>query len=180
MKRLALAATLLAASTGVASAGSYLGIGIGTAPTTHSDDTTLGNDGRSGRLILGQSFSRLAIEGSYQGFTVADMAGLTYDTRQLGVAAKLNFPLQDRFEAYGRFGLQRTWVSANQDRGDSASGDGYLVGGGIEYKVNLGIGGGSLWMDYSYNKAGLVHDDAMSTKSDLTSRMWMLGVSVGI
>lgn len=179
MKSVVLAASILAASSGVASAGGYLGIGIGTAPTAHSDDTMLGNDGRSGRLVLGQRFGNLAIEGSLTGFTLADQRGNTFDTRQLGVAGKLNLPLQDRFEAYGRFGLQRTWVSANQAGVDS-SGDGYLMGAGIEYRINLGVGSGSLWMDYSYNNASLVSDGDAAMKSDLTTRMWMLGVTIGI
>ena len=180
MKSVVLAASLVAASGGVASAGGYLGIGIGTAPTAHSNDTMLGNDGRSGRLLLGQRFGNLGIEGSFTGYTLADMGGNTYDTRQLGIAGKLNLPLQDHFEAYGRIGMHRTWVSGNQDGTDSASGDGYLIGGGIEYRINLGVGGGSLWMDYSYNQASLVSDSVAATRSELSSRMWMLGVSIGI
>ena len=57
-------------------------------------------------------------------------------------------------------------------------GNGYLLGVGAEYRLDLTIASGSIFIDYTYNKAGF-QDDRMR-QIDLSSRMWTLGLSVGI
>ncbi len=64
MNRLSMAAVIVAAMGQVASAGTYLGLGIGTAANASADNVMMDGDGRSGRLMLGYRFSRIAIEGS--------------------------------------------------------------------------------------------------------------------
>src|SRR4051812_209393 len=107
-----LAVILVAASSSIASAGGYIGLGIGTAPAVGSDVTsidTLPSDGRSGKLLLGTRWGRISAEGAIQKFD------MTYSVYQASAAGKLNFPLGNGFEAFGRFGLQHTWMNHDQN-----------------------------------------------------------------
>jgi hypothetical protein len=54
-----------------------------------------------------------------------------------------------------------------------------LVGAGIEYKLNLGIGAGSLFLDYTISNALLEGEDPR-LKFDTTTRTWTLGITVGL
>src|SRR4051812_43537814 len=102
MIRFALTVTVLLAATATsASAGGYLGIGIGTSPPGAGDYGFVG-DGRSGRLELGYSLGRLAIEGSGTKLGLHSNDGYVYGGVSLGLAGKYNIPLGDHFEAFGR------------------------------------------------------------------------------
>lgn len=173
MKRVpVLAVIVLAASSGVASAGTYLGLGIGTGPAFDSDKVELESRGRSGRAILGSRWSKLSVEGSLGKYTLMNEA----DGYQASAAGKLNFPLGSGFEVFGKLGVQHTWLRTGDAMYD-ASGNGYLVGGGFEYRLNLGIGATSIWVDYQYSHADL---ESERKNYDLGARMWTLGLSVGI
>lgn len=185
MKRAALAVALVAASTGVTSAGGYIGLGIGTSPAlnvsneaTHRDFV---GDGRSGRLIGGFRFGRFAVEGSYGGADhgmQVESNGTYYpiELRQLSVSGKYNLPLSDGFEAYGRLGLQRTSLTLDGDDRFDASGSGLMAGIGMELRVP--VAGASIWIDYQYSRASLENDNGL-TKMDLHSRVWTVGATIG-
>lgn len=178
MKRVALALALVAATSSIASAGRYLGVGIGTNAVYESNDQ-LGDDGRSARLLGGMRWGRFSVEGMFSGYglALADRSGATpMDVYQLSIAGKLNLPLGSNFEAYGRAGLHHTRATGEIDTYD-ASGSGFLLGAGFEYRVRTGIGSGSLWVDYQVNKAELTGE---RFTFDTTTRQWTLGLSVGL
>ena len=181
--RTLIAIVLLAASATAGSAGTYVGLGIGTGATiTDSSGISYLSDSRSGRLTLGMSFGRISIEGAYTGYGVikgnaAD--GGQYDSRTVQAAAKLNYPLGDNFEVFGRGGLLRTWLNpAITTSNMSLTGDGYTLSAGFEYKLNLGVAGGAIFVDYSHNQATL--DDGTQHQVDQTASLWMLGVNLSI
>jgi|HubBroStandDraft_6_1064221.scaffolds.fasta_scaffold38591_2 hypothetical protein len=175
-----LAIAVLAATGPVASAGTYIGLGIGTAPSVGNDTITgAQNDGRSGRLLLGQSFGlpigRLAIEGEANRFSMI-LNGEGYDSTMLGVDLKYSLPLGNGFEAFGRLGLERSWLSANGDASDyEGSGDGYYVGLGFEYRIAIF---GSLFVDYERQSSTI--DSPTSTTYGQTAGMFTLGATINL
>ncbi|HTL32566.1 MAG TPA: outer membrane beta-barrel protein [Kofleriaceae bacterium] len=185
MKRVLLAAMIVAATSTVASAGTYVGLGIGTAPAT-SGDAALDENGRSLRAQLGYSFGHFAVEGVVNhanldgtpwGYTSpGDMSWTT-----LGVAAKYNIPLGDKFEGFGRLGVQRTFLSIENDPkfgSDDWAGSGLFGGGGFEYKMNLIAAGASIFVDYTIAHETLSSPKYMQETYGLTSRVWTLGATV--
>lgn len=182
MLRPVIALGLVMASVGSASAGKYVGLGIGTSPAT-SGEMDLDEGGRSGRLQLGFAFGRLAVEGLLGRATLMGRQNAYGEGREvtwtsLGVAGKLNIPLQDRFEVFGRLGMQRTWLRGPQDSTDR-SGDGLFGGAGVEYKIDIGLAGGSIFMDYTIARAALTADDVPDmTERTMTSRTWALGATL--
>jgi hypothetical protein len=180
MTRAAVLTTLLVVATGSAvSAGPYLGVGIGTNANLGGDRSQFTDDGgRSGRLMVGQKFGRFSIEGLGTRYGLLNQ-GEGYDGTSLGVAGKLNFPLGNNFEVFGRAGLQRTWLSPNRGQLASFDGNGYLVGGGFEYHLDLSmIGGGAIFVDYTRNSSGLTSDAGRQLNS--TASMWTLGITLAI
>ncbi len=182
MKRAVLAVALLAASSGVASAGGYIGLGIGPAPAVHAPDleNDLYQDGRSGRIILGASFGRLAIEGAVGKFDLVlsdrGASGSGYDVYQAQVSGKYTLPLQDGFGVYGRLGLHKQWFNNERSEFD-VEGSGLLLGAGFEYRFATGIGGASVFVDYQYSRAD-VSGERLDFGSTST-RMWTLGATIG-
>lgn len=179
MMRAALAVAFVAVTSSAASAGTYVGLGIGTNAISDDQDRLV-EDGRSGRLLLGMRFGQFSIEGMFSGYGVAlaDQSGNDpMDAYQFSIAGKFNLPLGSGFEAYGRAGLQHTRMSGGAVEDYDVDGNGFLVGAGFEYRLNLGIGSGSIWVDYQINKAELEGDRFMF---DATSRAWTLGLSIGI
>lgn len=185
MKRVLLATVIVAATASAASAGTYVGLGIGTGPAT-SGDAQLGEDGRSLRAQLGYSFGKFAVEGmvnhanldgSEWGYAAPGEMGWT----NLGVAGKLNLPLGDRFEAFGRLGVQRTFLTIDNDPrfgSDSWAGNGLYGGGGFEYRINLGPAGGSIFVDYTISHASISSPEYMQEEYGLTTRVWTLGATL--
>lgn len=74
-----------------------------------------------------------------------------------------------------RAGPERTWLNLGDDR-YNLSGNGFLVGAGFEYRLDLGSHA-SIFVDYTIHHATLA--DTRSTV-DETSRIWGLGFTVGI
>ena len=159
MNRAALALALVGASSTVASAGGYLGLGIGTGPALGSDaaETSLDAEGRSVRLLGGSRFGRFAIEGAIGQFDarLADNdLGQPYSTYQAQIAGKFHLPLDGNFGAFGKFGLQKLWFNNTRDRSDlDVEGSGWLLGGGFEYRFGGVLGSVSLFVDYQYSRA---------------------------
>ncbi len=177
-----LAIAVLAVTGPVASAGTYIGLGIGTAPSIGNDTIPRpANDGRSGRLLLGQSFQlpigRLAIEGEANRFDFL-FNGEGYDSTMLGVDLKYSFPLGNSFDVYGRAGLQRTWLSADDStRGIYAgAGDGLYFGLGFEYRIAVF---GSLFVDYE-RQSSTIDMDESSTSYGQTAGMFTLGATINL
>jgi hypothetical protein len=173
MKCAMLVVTGLALST-PALADGYLGLGLGTQPSVNDAMmSTAVPEGRSARGLAGVRLGNVALEGALNGFSVIADAE-DHNMYQLSAALKLSLPLGNHFEAFGRAGLERTWLSLGS--GD-LSGDGYLFGGGFEYRLSALIANASLFVDYNYHTATLEDGRRML---DVTSQSWGLGFTVGI
>jgi hypothetical protein len=169
MKSAALALLLV---TSTAHAGGYVGLGVGDGIGT-SGDLEYAAEGRTFKLIGGMRFGKLAIEGSGQRADVLMVApGRLYTMTQLGVAGKYSYPLSDGFEVYGKLGLNHISMSPKND-GLDGSGNGFLFGGGVEYRSKLPV---TFWVDYTVTSA----DVTIGADYSLTTRQWMLGASLGI
>jgi len=175
MKRACLATVLLVASMTHATAGGYVGLGIGTAPAMKDDDNVLDSDGRSGRVFLGSRWSQISLEGGLHKFDVVSPGRQPYELYQASVSGKASFPLGNGFEAFGRLGLQRTWL-VNPVGSFDKEGNGWLVAGGFEYRFDLAPTSLGLFIDYQFNKAKL---DGDRGELGVSSRMWTLGLSLG-
>lgn len=179
MFRTALALVLVAATASAASAGSYLGLGIGTAPATSTSTDLMATeaDGRSGRLLLGIRLARLSLEGSVGRFDLVVNNQHDFKNTMLGAGLKYNLPLGDNFEAFGRGGVQRTYLNeVMADRYDVA-GNGYYLGGGVEYRVEFLLGG-SIFLDYQYATATV--DSETLWSFDVSNRMWTIGLTLSL
>jgi opacity protein-like surface antigen len=170
------AVILVAVSSQAAHAGGYLGLGVGTAPSV-GDDLFEAN-GRSAKILGGMRWAQFSVEGSVGGFALGQPnSRAELDAYQAQASAKLSLPLGSGFEAFGRAGLQHAWLTSDNTANDM-DGNGYLLGAGFEYRLNLGIGSGSIFVDYTYAKANLTGE--RSQQLDLSTRMWTLGITVGI
>lgn len=177
MSRTALALVLVAAWGSAASAGGFVGLGIGTSPAT-SGDTSFNEDGRSGRIEAGYRFGHFSIEGlgSRAGVTWGG-ADLPYTWTSIGLAAKYNLSLDKQFELFGRAGLQHTSFDQNQGS-DESGGSGILVGAGAEFRPGLGADL-AIVVDYTIEHSTLTSPDYPGSEWGLTSRVWTLGVTIG-
>ena len=184
MKRALLVATgLLAFTTSTASAEGFLGLALGTDPAMNDEMTTkVGAHalGRSLRALGGYRFTpNIAVEGALNGFGVSSGRG-DQTMYQLGVGARLNLPLGNDFEAFGRLGLERTWLNVGDPRYDLA-GNGFMVAAGFEYRltaVHPMLANASVFVDYTIHHATL--QDERNNQVDETSRIWALGFMIGI
>jgi hypothetical protein len=180
MKPALLVATgLLAFAAKTASADGFLGLALGTDPSLNDEmQTRLQSHalGRSLRALGGVRFGNLSIEGALNGFGVSSNRGDT-TIYQLSAAVKYNLPLGNDFEALGRAGLERTWLSVGDDPYNLA-GNGFLAGAGFEYRLNAVLANASVFVDYTIHHATL--QDSRNNQVDETSRVWALGFTVGI
>jgi hypothetical protein len=171
-----LAISSICSISSTASAGGYLGLGLGTTPGVNDEMATTATPvGRSLRGLGGIQFGKLSVEGALNGFGVVTNRG-DRTVYQASVAAKLNLPLGNHFEGFGRAGLERTWLNLDDDRYDFA-GNGFLVGAGFEYRLDLGLHNASIFVDYTIHHASLENTRG---QVDETSRIWGLGFTVGI
>lgn len=176
MKGALLVATGLMAISTTAAAGGYLGLGLGTQPGVNDEMAKTATPvGRSLRGLGGMRFGNFSVEGALDGFDVVTNRG-DQTVYQASVAAKLNLPLGNDFEAFGRAGLERTWLNLDDDRYNFA-GNGFLIGAGFEYRLDIGIRDASLFVDYTIHHANLENTRG---KVDETSRIWGLGFIIGI
>jgi hypothetical protein len=178
MKRALLVASVVVMSvSSVASAGTYLGLSLGTEPAvTGGLDEVATPSGRSLRGLGGLRFGNFSLEAALNGFGVLTGRG-DQNVLQGSLAAKLNLPIADGFEAFGRAGLERTWLDVGDDRYNLA-GNGFLVGAGIEYRLNLAVTSASIFVDYNVHRATL--EDQRNAQVDATTRVWSLGFTVGL
>lgn len=178
MKRVLMVASgVVMISTATASAGGLVGLSIGTQPgVNQAAEDLAAPSGRSLRVLGGITFGKLAVEVAFNHFGVVvdrEDRGVS----QLSLAGKYNFPLGNDFEAFGRAGLEQTWLGVDDERYDF-SGKGPLLGGGFEYKVKTGVVGGALFVDYTIRHVGL--RNSRDDGADMTSRTWSLGFLVDL
>ena len=175
-----LAVAIVAATASAASAGTYLGLGIGTAASASGDITNTTSDGnRTGRVLGGFQFGRFSVEGAVSRYGIDKDRTVPYQGTRLGVAGKYSLPLGDQFEAFGRLGLQRTWLNTDGAYVDYV-GNGLLLGAGFEYRLNVAGTGASLFVDYEYARTGLVNQRDMKTTKDEGIGMWTLGATIAL
>jgi hypothetical protein len=187
LSALALAGLTIVGSAGTAHAGGGGYISLGISDATLSGDLAThfetNEDSDAGRLALGQRIGRFAFEIALYG---TDMTSITavgarqdYSTASLGVAGKYYIPLVGNLEAFGKLGLDKTWVVGRDDLPEVGySGRGYNLGAGVEYGFSLSfLARASIWLDYTTQRFSL-HED---TKRDLDGGTQMLsaGVSLG-
>jgi opacity protein-like surface antigen len=176
MKRVLVALGFLAISTTTASAGGYLGLALGTQPAVNDEfQQTAQPSDRSFRALGGVRFGNVSIEGAVNDFGVITGRG-DQSVIQLSAALKLGLPLGNGFEAFGRAGIERTWLNLDDDRYDY-TGNGFQLGAGFEYRFSLGVTGASLFVDYTIHHATL---ENTRIKVDETSRVWGLGFTLAI
>lgn len=182
MKNLVAAGALVTACviSNTASAGTYVGLGIGTAPSMGEAKDRLDAGGRSGKLFVGTRFGQFAAEGGIGRFGVLRLNNDRFidygDAYQGFVAAKLSLALGNNFEAFGRAGLHKTWMGADPL---GTSGSGFLIGAGMEYRLNLAVGQGSIFVDYQFNSVNDLSGDRI--KFDQASyRMFTIGATIGL
>jgi hypothetical protein len=160
-----------------ASAGGYLGLALGTSPSTNDAMNNVAQPlGRSLRGLLGIRFSNVSLEGGLNGFNVATQRG-DQTVYQGSIALKLSIPIANNFEAFGRGGVERTWLSLGDSTRD-LEGDGWLLGGGIEYRLNALVANASVFVDYMYHRTDLSNN--AGTIHDASTGMWGLGFTIGI
>jgi hypothetical protein len=178
MKRALLVATgLLAISTTTASAGVFVGLAVGTEPGMNDEMKTLATpSGRSLRGMGGYRFGNASVEGAINGFGVLTGRG-EQTMYQASAAFRFNLPIGNEFEGFGRAGLERTSLSFGDERYD-LSGNGFLIGGGFEYRLNAILANASLFVDYTIHHANL--QDARNNKVGETSRVWAVGFTIGM
>jgi hypothetical protein len=165
----------VALAAGAAHAGPYLGLGVGTAPDMSGEMQGFAASSRSGRLMLGQRFSAVAVEGAVGGFQLANARDVEYDAISVSGGGRLHVTLEGPLSLFARAGLERTWLEA--DDMPDYRGDGYYGGLGAELRLALPLGETSVWVDYSRHQATLRSGDR---EIDAASGMWTVGLSVGI
>jgi Outer membrane protein beta-barrel domain len=178
MKRALVATGLLAMSASTASAGGYLGIALGNQPAVNEEMETKANAipvGRSLRGLGGYRHGNLSLEGTLNGFGVSTGRG-DRTVYQLSGAFKLNLPLGNDFEAFGKVGLERTWLNVGDER-YNLTGNGLMGGAGFEYRLTRILANASAFVDYTIHHATL--KDARNNTVDETSRIWALGLAYG-
>jgi hypothetical protein len=174
-----LAVALVAASATAASAGTYLGLGIGTAASPSGDLSMQASDGnRTGRLMLGTRFGHLSIEGAGSRFGLL-RGSLPYQGTELAAALKYSLPLGNNFEVFGRGGVERTWLNPENTSAQYA-GNGWLLGAGFEYRLNLGVTAASLFVDYQHSDTDLENQSVMAPHKDEAIGVWTAGVTLAL
>ena len=175
MSRTALALVMVAASASAASAGGFVGLGIGTGAAS-SGDIDIDEDGRSGRLMVGYSFGRFAIEGMGIRYDMVTPDAHEWTGTTLALAGRFTLPLQDNFGVFGRLGLQRTDLS-DKDYDAENEGTGLLVGAGAQFKLPIAAADVAVFVDYTIVRSSLSNPSYRDLS--LTSRFWTLGATIG-
>lgn len=178
MFRASLVALVLAVTASGASAGTYLGLGVGTSADFGGQMSDFGSDGdHTGRLIIGQRFGRWSLEGSGTRFGANSTAG-RWDGTQLAAVLKLDVPIADHLGVFARGGLERSWLS-NDPHQISLSGNGFILGAGLEYRLDVVLSAASIFLDYNRSDTNFQADTTMRSLDGTTS-MWTLGLTLQI
>jgi hypothetical protein len=172
MVRVGICLTVLLGSLSVASAESYISLGVGGGPAVRGDLRMAGSgegDRANGRLALGIGVSRLAVEGSLSRFGLGSSTATA-----VGAHLRLRFPVRGGFGLFGRIGLERVWLGTDLPSMGSTV-DGTVGGLGLEYRLSAPLlGEASIWAEVS--------GDRLDTGSGHTGgvRLWTAGLSFGL
>jgi hypothetical protein len=172
MVRLGICLTVVLGSLSVASAESYVSLGVGGEAAAHGDLRMAANgdgDGGNGRLAVGIGVSRLAVEGSLSRFGLGSSTATA-----AGAHLRLRFPIQGGFGIYGRVGLERVWLGTDLPSMNSTA-DGVVGGLGLEYRLSAPLlGQAGIWAEVS--------DDRLDAGAGNTGgvRLWTAGLIVGL
>jgi hypothetical protein len=168
-----------------AHAGGYVALGVGGQPGLNgSADARFdrADGGSASRVAIGQRIAFFAIEGDWTSAAMDQHGtGERWDSTTLGVSGKLIAPIFFRLGLYGRLGLNRTWVSAEESN-DQYVGNGHVMGAGLQ--VDLGIPRvitAALWAEAARHSLDL-HDDASSRRMspvDGSFDTLMVGLALG-
>ncbi|CAN5808897.1 hypothetical protein BH11MYX2_BH11MYX2_14320 [soil metagenome] len=186
MRSLRLAAVVIAGALAVptvASAGTYVGLGVGPSPTIDAQNLTLDGYGRTGRFFLGYRILQFSVEGaltaaSTAGNVTTSSSASDLDARYASIMGKYSHPLGNGFELFGKLGLQYSDYSVKDGTSD-LKGSGLALAGGVEYHVFLGVGSIGLALEYGLSSATL-QDNVSNAETKVDTRQWMLSVSVGL
>jgi hypothetical protein len=177
MKTAALAIGILALGGSFASAGTYVGLGVGDGLGTSGDGSYKSTD-RTGKILLGYSFGHIAVEGGAQRGSVEDSNLNGFDVTQFSIALKYNLPLSDGFEAFGRGGLQQTSLGSQTGSTADLSGSGLLLGAGIEYKLDLIATSASIFLDYNFARSSVTAGNGAAPQT-FDTHGFLLGATIG-
>jgi hypothetical protein len=172
MVRLGVCLTVLLGSLSVASAESYISLGVGGDPAAHGDMRMAASgegDGANGRLALGIGVGRLSVEGSLSRFGLGSSTATA-----AGAHLRLRFPIQGGFGIFGRVGLERVWMGTDLPSMSSTA-DGMVGGLGLEYRLSAPLlGEAGIWAEVS--------GDRLATGGGHTGgvRLWTAGLTVGL
>jgi hypothetical protein len=178
--------SLLLLGAGEALADGYIGAGIGAGGELSgdiSDHFTTDEDSSSSRILVGERFGALAIEGSLFGSQLRGASGFSgegdFTTISLGVDLKYYIGLVGGFEGYGKIGINKTWLSGPAATDDwSYEGRGQEIGVGLQYNINLPLTQVGLWLDYTAQQTDL-RDSGETQDLDGSLSMLNVGVSLG-
>ena len=180
-----LLAILLVGGMGDARADGYIGAGMGSASELEGDiasNFTTDEQASNSRIVVGERFGSLAVEGSLFGTQLHGGSAFTgegeFTTISLGVDLKYYVGLVGGLEAYGKIGLNRTWLSGPAAQEDwNYQGHGEALGVGLQYSFHLPLTEVGLWLDYTAQKTELRDGD----NQPLDGRLGManLGLSLG-
>jgi len=166
------------AISGTASAGGYLGLSLGTQPGANDEfESQIGQPtGRSLRGLAGLRFGNVSLEAAINGFDVITVHFGERTAYQASASLKLNLPIGNDFEVFGRIGAERSWLKL-ADNGFDFTGDGFVAGGGIEYRLNAVLANASIFLDYNVHHSTL---ESVRFDVDDTLRIWSFGLTVGL
>jgi hypothetical protein len=172
MVRLGICLTILLGSLTVASAESYVSVGVGGGPAVHGDLRMAASgegDGANERLALGIGVSRLSVEGSLSRFGLGSSTATA-----AGAHLRLRFPVRGGFGLFGRVGLERVWLGTDLPSMSSPV-DGTVGGLGLEYRLSAPLlGEAGIWAEVS--------GDRLDTGGGHTGgvRRWTAGLCGGL
>ena len=177
--------SLLLSGVGQAQADGYVGAGIGSDSGLSGDLSShfaTDEDSVSSRILVGERFGALAIEGSLFGSQMSGASGLSgegdFATFSLGLDLKYYIGLVGGLEGYGKIGLNKTWLSGPAATEDwDYQGRGQELGVGLQYTINLPLTQVGLWLDYTAQRTELRDGEKQALDGSL--EMVTLGVSVG-
>ena len=176
MKSLVASAIAVAVLAPAVHAGTYVAAGIGTGAATDGSLSGFTSDGQhSGRVMIGQRFPYLSLEGGLNYYGLATKG--TWDAYSTVADLKLDLPLIPLLTVYLKGGVEHTWITppANATVG-TISGNGWTGAVGFEYRLDALVANTSVWLDYSRHADSLDNN----TKVIGTANMVTIGVSVGI